>query len=285
VEVLVFRKLEEINVRPAVFAFYTAADLWADDHTSGKMLAYHLNESIDVSSRNKDFIERSVGWIVKHFGVGESTSIIDFGCGPGLYAGLLAECGAAVTGVDFSRRSLEYARKVASEKGLRIKYVCQNYLDFDTDERFDLAMMIMCDYCALSPEQRGAMAGKFYELLRPGGRVLLDVYSLNAFRQRAEAATYERNQLDGFWSSEDYYAFLNTFKYDREKVVLDKYTIIEEARQKVVYNWLQYFSRESLQREFESHGFQIEGFYCDVAGTAFDPESDEFAIIAVKPLS
>ncbi len=200
-----FRKLEEINVRPAVFEFYTAADLWADDHTSGKMLAYHLNESIDVSSRNKDLIERSVGWIDEHFGVDESTRIIDFGCGPGLYASLLAECGAAVTGVDFSRRSLEYARRAASEKGLRVNYVCQNYLDFDTDERFDLAMMIMCDYCALSPGQRGAMAGKFYELLRPGGRVLLDVYSLNAFRHRDEAAAYERNQLDGLWSSEDYW--------------------------------------------------------------------------------
>ena len=53
----------------------------------------------------------------------------------------------------------------------------------------------------------------------------------------------------------------------------------------VLGNWLQYFSRESLQREFESHGFEIEGFCCDVAGSAFDPESDEFAIIAVKPLS
>jgi SAM-dependent methyltransferase len=215
--------------------------------------------------------------------VDESTSIIDFGCGPGLYASLLAERGAAVTGVDFSRRSLEYARKVASEKGLSINYVCQNYLDFETDEKFDLAMMIMCDYCALSPEQRSAMVGKFYELLRPGGRVLLDVYSLNAFRHRDEAVAYERNQLDGFWSSEDYYAFLNTFKYDDEKVILDKYTIVEEAREKVVYNWLQYFSAESLQKEFEDHGFEIEGFYCNVAGSAFDPESDEFAIIAVKP--
>lgn len=280
-----FEKLKEINSKPGVFEFYTADDLWTDEHTSAKMLEYHLNESVDLSSRNKDFIERSAGWIVEHFKIGESKQVIDFGCGPGLYTTRFAESGAKVTGVDFSKRSLEYAQKIATEKGLNIKYVHRNYLDFDTDKRFDLVMMIMCDYCALSPEQRSVMVGKFHELLRPGGKVLLDVYSLNAFQRREEATACERNSLDGFWSPEDYYGFMNTFKYDDEKVILDKYTIIEKERERVVYNWLQYFSVESLQKEFQDHGFEIESFYCDVAGSAFDQESDEFAIIAAKPLS
>ena len=52
-----FKELKEINSRPAPFQFYTADELWADEHTSKQMLEYHLNESIDVSSRNKNFIE------------------------------------------------------------------------------------------------------------------------------------------------------------------------------------------------------------------------------------
>ena len=46
-------------------------------------------------------------------------------------------------------------------------------------------------------------------------------------------------------------------------------------------------SNESVDvlKEFVGHGFEIEGFYCGVAGSAFDPESNEFAVIAVKPLS
>jgi trans-aconitate methyltransferase len=55
------------------------------------MLNYHLNEAIDVSSRKLNFIERSVEWIVSHFGVNKNTEIADFGCGPGLYTTRLAE--------------------------------------------------------------------------------------------------------------------------------------------------------------------------------------------------
>lgn len=277
-----FKELEEINSRPAPFQFYTAKELWTNEHTSKKMLEYHLNEFLDLSSRNKDFIDRSLKWIVSYFGIDANTIVADFGCGPGLYTTQLAEKNANVTGIDFSERSIRYAKETAAQKGLNIDYVCQDYLEFETEKRFDLITMIMCDFCALSPMQRKKMLTKFYRFLNVGGSVLLDVYSLNAFEQKEEVSTYEYMQLNGFWSSENYYGFLNTFKYDEEKVILDKYTIIEEARTHTVYNWLQYFSPGSLRKEFEESGFKIEEYYSDVAGTVFSPESVEFAIIAKK---
>ena len=111
-----FKELKEINSRPTPFQFYTADELWTDEHTSKQMLEYHLNESIDASSRNKSFIERSVEWIVFHFEVDKNTEIADFGCGPGLYTTRLAERGAIVTGIDFSENSLKYAKQVAAKK-------------------------------------------------------------------------------------------------------------------------------------------------------------------------
>jgi SAM-dependent methyltransferase len=277
-----FDKLEEINSRPTPFQFYTAEDLWTDEHTSKKMLEYHLNEAVDLSSRNKYFISKSANWIVSHFGINPNTSIADFGCGPGLYTTLFAENSADVTGIDFSGRSIQYAKKIAGQKRLKITYCQQNYLEFETEKKFDLITMIFCDYCALSPAQRKTMLAKFYTFLKPNGAVLLDVHSLNIFNSREEVATYERNQLDSFWSPDNYYGFLNTFKYEKEKVTLDKYTIIEEDRTRVVYNWLQYFSRDSLQKEFEEIGFEAEAFYSDVAGATFFPESPDIAIVARK---
>jgi SAM-dependent methyltransferase len=277
-----FKEIEEINSRPAPFQFYTAKELWTDEHTAKKMLECHLNESLDLSSRNKDFIDRSLKWIVSHFGIGVNTSIADFGCGPGLYTTLFAEQKADVTGIDFSERSIAYAKEMATQKALDIDYVCQDYLEFDTEKRFDLITMIMCDYCALSPIQRKKLLTQFHRLLNAGGSVLLDVYSLNAFDQREEVSTYEHMQLDGFWSKEDYYGFLNTFKYEEEKVILDKYTIIEEAHTRTVYNWLQYFSPETLREEYNGNGFKIEAFYSDVAGKTFNSKSTEFAVVARK---
>ena len=277
-----FEQLEDINNRPEPFECYTAADLWTDNHTSEQMLAYHLNADIDVSSRRVEFIDQSVAWIGSHFDVGTGTRIADFGCGPGLYANRLAKLGASVTGIDFSKRSIKHARTVAAEEGLTAAYVNQNYLEFETEDRFDIILMIMCDFCALSPAQRMTMLEKFQALLASGGSVLLDVYSVNAFEQREEAVSYEENLLNGFWSAEKYYGFLNTFKYDDVGVVLDKYTIVEAKRTRTIYNWLQFFSPGSLQSEFEKAGFTRQEFYGNVAGAPFAESASEFAIVGKR---
>lgn len=277
-----YKELETINSRPTPFQYYTAEELWTDEHTSKQMLQFHLNESINVSSRNISFIDRSVEWIASYFKMDNSTNIIDFGCGPGLYTTRFAEKGAKVTGINFSKSSIEYAKTAAQNHGFEIDYIHQNYLFFETDKRFDLITMIMCDFCALSPKQRTELLHKFNNLLKPDGSILLDVYTLESFSQREEQSLYEINLLNGFWSLEKYYGFQNTFKYDDEKVVLDKYTIVEKNRTRVVYNWLQYFSREALIVEFTDNKFKVENLYSDVAGSEFDPNNGEMAIVAVK---
>ncbi len=277
-----FKELEEINTRPEPFQFYTTDALWTDSYISRKMLESNLNEDFEVSIQNREFIDQSVDWIVNRFMVEESRRIADFGCGMGSYATRLAEKGAYVTGIDFSEAFIQHAKDVAKQKGLDINYILQNYLEFETEERYDLITLLLCDFCALSPSQRKTMLKKFYKFLKSGGSVLIDAYSLNAFNQREDAETYEHNRHDGFWSPGNYYGFQNIFKYEEEKVVLDKYTIIEESRTRIIYNWLQYYSKDSLRKEFEDNGFNVEGFFSDVTGTAISPESLEIVIVANK---
>jgi SAM-dependent methyltransferase len=277
-----FKELEEINKKPKPFEFYTASELWTNEHTSQQMLNYHLNPDVDLSSRKHAFIGRSVAWMAETFKVNANTKIVDFGCGPGLYTTKLAQHQARVIGVDFSPRSIAYAKEVADKEGLRVNYVNQNYLDFETKDRFDIIIMIMCDFCVLSPDQKKTMLQKYNDLLASNGVLIFDAYSLKAFENRIESASYEKNQLHGFWSADDYYTFLNTFKYEKEKVVLDKYTIFEQKQKKTVYNWLQYYDPETLKKELSESGFTKTDLYANVAGDAFDPNADEFAIVARK---
>jgi len=278
-----FQQLQKINRRPAPFEHYTAADLWTDEHTSSKMLAFHLNGSISAASRTSAFIDQSVRWIVSRFSLDESKSVADFGCGPGLYTTRLAASNADVTGLDFSDRSIRYARELSQRQGWSIDHVHVNYLEYETSKRFDLITMIMCDFCALSPDQRRIMLDKYFSYLKPGGAVLLDVYSLRSFGEKEESATYASGLLDGFWCSEPYFGFLNIFKYEAEKVLLDKYSIIGKTETRVIYNWLQHYDREALQKEIEEGGLAVEEFLGDVAGAPFDSASREFAVIARKP--
>jgi SAM-dependent methyltransferase len=281
-EYIMFTQLHQITERPRAFEFYTVQSLWTDEHRAKQMLAHHLDGTVDISSRKFSFIERSVDWIVSYFHVTENTRIADFGCGPGLYSTRLAQKGGLVTGIDFSRNSLEYAQKQADKLSLEISFVNENYLAYETTETFDLIIMIMCDFCALSPVQRHKLLQKFHGFLEPGGHVLLDVYSPEAFGKKKEQTGYTHHPQGGFWSPRDHYEFYNSFTYEKEKVTLDKITIVEDAGTYTVYNWLQYFTQETLAGEFKAAGFSVKEYFSDVAGTPFSPDTGEFAIAAVK---
>ncbi len=275
-----FAQLQEINRRPEVFSRYTAEALWTDEHTASQMLSYHLDPTIDLSSRRLEFIDRSAAWIIDRFGLAAGSSVADFGCGPGLYTSRLARSGASVTGIDFSANSIRYARDHAEREGLAIDYVRGNYLEFESPARFDLIMMIMCDFCALGPMQRREMLDRFRRHLKPDGALLFDVYALAAYDARDEAASYAADQLHGFWSPDPYYGFVNTFKYDEEKVTLDRYTIVEETRTRTVYNWLQHFEPASLAAELEASGLHAQELLGDVTGAPLEASETEFAVVA-----
>jgi 2-polyprenyl-3-methyl-5-hydroxy-6-metoxy-1,4-benzoquinol methylase len=149
-----FKELQQITKRPEPFEFYTAQEFWDDEHIAKQMLGFHLDGSNDLATRNKEFRERSIQWILSRFNVGNGTGICDFGCGPGLYTVPFAETGTEAVGIDFSKSSIQYAKKTAEEKNLKIEYILQNYLEFKTDKKFDLVTMINYDYCPLNPAQR-----------------------------------------------------------------------------------------------------------------------------------
>jgi len=275
-----FSELAEINQKPQPFEFYTASELWTNEYTSQKMLKLHLDESIDSASRDIDFIDRSVDWMFEHFNINSNSRIIDFGCGPGLYTSRFAKRGAKVTGVDFSRSSLDYAKKEAARNNLNIEYINCDYLEFNSNEKYDLITMIMCDFTALSPSQRKKLLGIFHGLIKPDGSIILDVYSHNYFNEAQEISTYEFNQLDKFWSVDDYYCFVNKFKYEIEKLILEKYTIIDTSGKRVIYNWFQCFDVKSIRSEFAESGLKVVDIFSDVAGKGFDVKSEEFAVVA-----
>jgi hypothetical protein len=62
------------------------------------------------------------------------------------------------------------------------------------------------------------------------------------------------------------------------EVFVDAWLGIDPPR-KAIYNWLQYFSPESLQSEFEKAGFTRHELYGDVAGAPFVESASEFAIV------
>lgn len=277
-----FEGLQKINQKPRPFEFYTTPSLWDDEHISKKMLEFHLSESTDLASRNSEFVDRSLNWIISKFKVTTGTKICDFGCGPGLYTTKFAEKGAVVTGIDLSRRSINYARDIAVKKNLNIEYILQNYLEFTTDKKFDLITMIYCDFSVLSMEQRKIILQKFCNYLNPNGTILFDVSSLNLFDSTKEICTYEYSEKDGFWSPNPHHVFQNTFKYEKEKLILHKYSIFEKTSHKESYNWLQCYTPETITKVLRENGLQGIEYYSNVTGDKYKIDSKEIAVVVKR---
>lgn len=277
-----FDQLESFNARPEVFGVYTAEDLWTDPHISEKMLSYHLDGDVAMASRTSEFIGRSLTWLASYAEIGRGTAVLDLGCGPGLYSNPIAALGAQVVGIDFSARSLRHARLAKPTKDTSPTYIDGNYLDVDIPGSFDLILLAMCDYCALSPTQRYTLLNRVRSLLRANGRFIFDVYGLASMRDREETVNYEPRLMDGFWSADPYHGFIRTFRYERARVTLDKYEIVEAHRSRSIYNWLQYFDPASVAEELEACNLAISEHFGDLTGANFTPDSSQFCIVAQR---
>ncbi|OJT71491.1 SAM-dependent methyltransferase, partial [Clostridioides difficile] len=179
-------------------------NFWDDEYISKQLLKAHLDTNFEGASRNFNFIEDSVNWIVTVANPANYPKLLDLGCGPGLYAEKFAQKGYKVTGIDFSKRSINYAQNRNKETNLNINYLFQSYLNMNYNEEFDLATLIYCDYGALSTENRRLLMEKIYDSLKPGGKLILDVFTINKYNNFEEIKYWEINEDGGFWSNEKY---------------------------------------------------------------------------------
>lgn len=273
-----YAQLSEMHQRPEPFSVYTADILWTEPHLARQMLHYHLDQSTGLASRPLPAVAKVVGWIDAKFGLAGKT-LCDLGCGPGLYTERFAARGATVTGLDFSRGSIDYARNAARDLGVTIDYRLADYLKEPLPPGQDLITMIYCDLGALSPRQRQVIYRKVCRALRPGGSFLFDVMSDRAFHARNETSEYARRFMQDFWAAGDYFGFLNTLKYEAEKIVLDHYMIVEAHRTWQVFNWMQHFSPDDITAELARHGLQAVEIASDFAAEK-DGDGSHVAVIA-----
>ena len=266
--------------RPPLFSVHTAGELWTDPHLARQMLSYHLDPDQDLASRNHAFIGRSVAWLDERFQLSGNKRVLDLGCGPGLYANALAEMGASVTGVDFSRSSLAYARSEAERRNLNVTYHHANYLELDLSGTFDLILLIFGDYCVLDPDQRRSLLRRVRDWLAPGGRFVFDVSSYAHWATVEESTSYEEAPEGGFWSPEPHFVFTKRFRYEAHRAYLDRYLVVDAHRTREFFNWIQCYDVPRLQAELNEADWEVEATFGNVAGDPIDPANLFFAVIA-----
>jgi SAM-dependent methyltransferase len=255
---------------------------WNDPHISSQMLAVHLDPNVDLASRKAETIDASVAWIIETLDLQAGDAVLDLGCGPGLYTARLAQHGLAVSGVDYSQRSIIYARNFAAEHGLSIDYRYQNYLNLEEENLFDAVLLIFGDYCTFPLEDRLKLLGNVHRALRPGGHFILDV-STRVLRDRHGLKNGWYVSQGGFWRPGPHLVLENGFDYPQQAIWLDQYIIIQPSGKMTVYrNWFQDYDRASIIAELAAGGFGVQSVWGDLTGSPFSQEGEWIGLVAKR---
>lgn len=277
----ILSQLLELQEKPAPF---TPGEplFWNDPHISKQMLDVHLNPDIDAASRKPEIIDRTIKWLIEILGLQPGASLLDLGCGPGLYASRFAQAGFHLTGVDYSLRSIKHASVYARENNLDIVYRYQNYLELDDENLYDAAFLIYGDFCPLNPKERAMLLKNIQRALKPNGYFVLDVTT----REHRKKYGNKNNWYvapSGFWKPGLHLVLEEGFDYPEQSIWLDQYTVIEADEKISVYrNWFQDYTPETITAELSQGGFSVESLWSDLTGEPYNSASEWIGVISRK---
>ncbi len=227
--------------------------MWTDKHISKFLLEAHINPEIGVASRTSEDIDKTVDMIDKLIKPG--SKILDLGCGPGLYTERLSRKKHKVTGVDFSKNSIEYAIQQRNKNQSDIKYINGNYLELDFDDKFDLIIMIYCDFGVLVPEERITLMKMIHKSLKPGCIFLFDAIDEKTIERINFNSSWEMSE-SGFWKPTPYICLSKNFHFEENKATLEQHIVIDDDGSFKLYRfWNHYFNQEDVEKMFELIGF------------------------------
>lgn len=124
-------------------------------------------------TENVEYVERAMRAVFRHYPPnGDPAEILDFGCGTGTSAVIVARCGHKVVGVDADGKYLAAARMRVEDYGLSdlatfLETEVTDRLPFE-DGSFD-GVLASGVFEHIPPQQRQRFAAECWRLLKPGG--------------------------------------------------------------------------------------------------------------------
>ena len=132
--------------------------------------------------------EQEIGFIVRSCPLPAHSRILDLCCGMGRHARALAARGYEVTGVERDPQAVAVAREQASGP----TYLQADVRDYQPGvAAFDAVVIMSQSFGYFDPATNAGLLGRLAAALRPGGRLLLDLWNPAFFLPRQGRRTFE----------------------------------------------------------------------------------------------
>ena len=173
---------------------------WHEPGFSERMLAEHLSQAHDAASRRLGTVDAQVGWIHDVLLGGESSRVLDLGCGPGLYANRFARLGHTVHGIDFSPASIRYARAQCEGEQLTARFALADIRSAEYGSGYDWAMLLYGELNAFKRDDAPLVLTRIRQSLRDGGHVLLEPHTFASLQSTEGPSNSWRSLERGLFS-------------------------------------------------------------------------------------
>ena len=251
--------------RPAADTLWNGAHKipWNVPDFSKRILREHLSQDHHLASRKAQVIRDQVAWLRNAFLTGGPRSVLDLGCGPGLYATGLARGGNRYLGIDFSPASVEYARTHSGVDG-QCEFRLGNVLDADFGGPHDLVMMLYGELNVFSPDDCRRILSKAFAALSPGGTLLVEPQHPDAVRRVGEGPrTWTRADRGGLFADEPYRCLTENFWYQEQGVALQCFRVVTDRGETVHRSTTKAWTRGELAGLLAGAGFGGVVFHDD----------------------
>ena len=229
---------------------------WDDPEFSRRMLVEHLAQGHDMASRRAAWIDRQVAWIHDELLEGQPASILDLGCGPGLYSHRLAMRGHRCRGIDFGPASIEYARQHNPDPA-RCDFVLGDIREVALSGPYLLAMILFGELNVFSPAEAAAILRKAWASLEPQGRLIVEVQSPEAVERVGRGEPSEQQADSGLFSERPHHCRTENRWLAEPQVAVQTFTVTESdgAATRVYRSTTQAWPDDRLVELLETAGF------------------------------
>lgn len=134
-------------------------------------------------------VDRELDFIRRHLPLAEYPRLLDVPCGIGRHAGPLAKLGYHVVGADRSATALATARRDHPEAEYR---EADLFALPALDTTFDAVLCLWHSFGYGTPDENRQVLADMRRIVRPGGRILLDLYNADAAMRLPLVASEDR---------------------------------------------------------------------------------------------
>ena len=284
---------------------------WNDPAFSQRMLQEHLSQEHDAASRRSFIIDMHVLWIHQkllsaprtpsHINTADlmgpgrrdlridqpllpplPSSILDLGCGPGLYTQRLARLGHTCLGIDFSPASINHARKIAKEETLNCTYIEEDLRYANFGSAHGLVMFLYGELNVFRPADARSILRKARQALNADGVLLLEVSTFASLERLGKQPPRWRTLPSGLFFDRPHLELYESFWNAGQAVTTVRYYIVDIASGQVARCTFstQAYTQEQYRLLLSEAGFKDVTFYSSLGETA---EPSDLLAITARP--